>query len=145
VDYPRRERECEMVRVHGHQTVMPDLAQLGVTPVADLDAIVAARGVVAALRLSDELVEYIVDLIGATRNHPALQFGASPRSANMLAIASRAVAALEGREFVIPDDVKELFLPVMRHRVVLSPGAEVEGQSTDEVLGQIVGEVAAPR
>jgi MoxR-like ATPase len=145
VDYPDRDQECEMVRVHGHQRVTPDLERLGLKPVADLDWIVGARASVASLRLADELVGYIVDLIRSTRNHPSLQFGGSPRSANMLATSARALAVLEGRDFVIPDDVKFLFLPVMRHRLVLAPAAEVEGRSTDEVLEQIVEQVPAPR
>jgi MoxR-like ATPase len=87
----------------------------------------------------------VVDLIRATRHHPALQFGASPRAANMLAAASRAVAVLDGREFVIPDDVKSLFKPLLRHRVVLSPSAEVDGLGADQVLDQILGQVPAPR
>jgi AAA lid domain len=76
---------------------------------------------------------------------PALAYGASPRAANMLAAAARAAAALAGRDFVIPDDVKDLFLPLMRHRVILSPGAEVDGLSPDEVLAQILAATPAPR
>ena len=145
IGYPDRDQELEMVRIHGHRTVAPAPERMGLEPVADLDRILRARATVAKLRIADELVEYVVDLIRATRNHPSLLFGASPRAANMLAIASRAFAILEGREFVIPDDVKFLFGPVMRHRVVLSPGAEVEGRSTDQILEQIVQQVAAPR
>ena len=84
-------------------------------------------------------------LIRGTREHPSLQFGASPRSANMLASAARAYAALNGRDFVIPDDVKYLAMPTLRHRVVVAPGAEIEGLGVDQVIGQIVDRIAAPR
>jgi MoxR-like ATPase len=86
-----------------------------------------------------------VDLIRATRNHPALQYGASPRAANMLAAAARSAAVLEGREFVIPDDIKGLFKPLLRHRVVLAPSAEVDGLGADQVLDQVLAQVPAPR
>jgi MoxR-like ATPase len=83
--------------------------------------------------------------VRATRDHPALQFGASPRAANMLAAAARTRAAIEGRDYVIPDDVKDLAAPGLRHRLVLAPGAEIEGQTVEQVIGQIIEQVPAPR
>jgi MoxR-like ATPase len=145
IGYPGRDEELTMVKTHGHQTAMPNLASLGMTPLCDLRFITWVRQVVSGIRLADETVAYVVDLIRATRNHPALQYGASPRAANMLAAAARAVAVLEGREFVIPDDVKSLFKPLLRHRVVLSPSAEVDGLAADPVLDQILAQVPAPR
>ncbi|MCB9913729.1 MAG: MoxR family ATPase [Planctomycetes bacterium] len=145
VDYPDRDQELEMVRVHGHRSAMPSLADFGLARVADADFVRWARPVVSQLRLAEEMVAYVVDLVRATRNHGSLRCGASPRAANMLATAARAAATLEGRDFVIPDDVKELFRPVMRHRLLLSPSAEVDGATTEEVLGQILEQVPAPR
>ncbi|HEX6903518.1 MAG TPA: MoxR family ATPase [Thermoanaerobaculia bacterium] len=145
IGYPGRDEELAMVRTHGHQTAMPKLDKLGLAPICDLRFIAWVRQAVAGLRLADETVAYVVDLIRATRNHPALQYGASPRAANMLAAASRAAAVLEGREFVIPDDVKTLFKPLLRHRVVLAPSAEVDGLGADQVLEQILQQVPAPR
>ena len=145
IGYPGRDEEVTMVKTHGHQTAMPNLDRLGLTPLCDLRFITWVRQVVAGIRLADETVAYVVDLIRATRNHPALQYGASPRAANMLATAARAAAVLEGRDFVIPDDIKSLFKPLLRHRVVLSPSAEVDGLGPDPVLEQILGQVAAPR
>jgi MoxR-like ATPase len=145
IGYPARDEEVVMVRTHGHQTAMPKLDQLGLAPLCDLRFIQWVRQVVAAIRLADETVAYVVDLIRATRNHPALQYGASPRAANMLAAAARAAAVLEGREFVIPDDIKGLFKPLLRHRVVLAPSAEVDGLGTDQVLDQVLAQVPAPR
>ena len=145
IGYPAREEEMAMVKTHGHQTAMPHLDRLGITPLCDLRFITWVRQVVSGIRLADETVAYIVDLIRATRNHPALQYGASPRAANMLAASARAAAVLEGRDFVIPDDIKGLFKPLLRHRVVLSPSAEVDGLGVDSVLEQVLGQVAAPR
>jgi MoxR-like ATPase len=145
VGYPEREQERAMVATHGHQTAMPGLDRFGLTPIADLRFIVSVRQAVGGLRLADETVAYIVDLVRATREHPALRYGASPRAANMLAAAARAAAVIEGREFVIPDDVKALWKPLLRHRVVLSASAEVDGVGADQVLDQILAQVPAPR
>ena len=103
------------------------------------------RDSVRKLHLSREMVEYVVDLIRATREHSSVLHGASPRAANMLASSSRAHAALGGRDYVIPDDVKLLTTPALRHRVVLAPGAEIEGLDADQVIAQIVERTAAPR
>jgi len=145
VSYPGREEERSMVRAHGHQTATPDLATLGLRPLCDLAFITQVRNAVAELRLGDEMVSYVVDLVRATREHPALRWGASPRSANMLAAAARAAAVLDGRDFVIPDDVKRLWKPLMRHRVILSPSAEVDGLGTEAVLDQVLARVPAPK
>jgi len=145
VGYPSRDEEREMVRVHGHRTATPPIAQFDLRPVATLDDILAMRRAVAAIRLEEPIVDYVVDLVRATRGRPALLAGASPRAANMLAIAARAHAAIQGRGFVIPDDVKALALPVLRHRVVLAPAAEVEGMTADAAIRRVVEEVEAPR
>jgi MoxR-like ATPase len=145
VGYPDRDQERAMVRLHGHQTAMQDPGRLGLAPLCDLAFLTAARQVVAGLRLSDEIVGYVVDLVRATRENPALRYGASPRAANMLAAAARVAAVLDDRDFVLPDDVKSLWKPLMRHRVILSPGAEVDGVGADQVLDQILLQVKAPR
>jgi MoxR-like ATPase len=145
VDYPARDAEREMVKLHGHRAAMPSLDDFALRPVLDLPALVAARATVSAVKLTDPLVDYVVDLVRATRGRPTLLCGASPRSANMLATASRALAVLRGRDFVIPDDVKELAVPTLRHRVVLAPGAEIEGLTTETVVKQVVEQVPAPR
>ena len=145
VPYPSRAEEREIVRRHGNRTAMPRLEAFGVEPVADLASLAAARAAVAGLRLSDEVADYIVDLVRATRDHASLLHGASPRAASMLATASRALAALRGRDFVLPDDVKDLFRPALQHRVILAPGAEVEGVTAQGALEQVLARVAAPR
>jgi MoxR-like ATPase len=145
VDYPNRDEERDVVRRHGHRSAMPRLADFGLQAVVGGGALVQVRATVAGIKLSDALTDYIVDVIRATRQHASLEVGASTRSATMLAAAARAYAALQGRDFVIPDDVNHLALPVLRHRVILSPGAEIEGLTTDRVLREILDQVAAPR
>ena len=145
LEYPSREEETAIVTSHGMRTGFPDPAELGVEPVADQQTITAAVGAVAGVRLTDEVIGYIVDLVRATRTSAEIETGASPRAAAMLAIASRARAALEGRDYVIPDDVKALALPALRHRVILSPAAEIEGRKVDQAVMALVEQTAAPR
>ncbi len=145
IGYPSHEQEREIVRLHGHRTAMPRLPEFGLVPVASLAEILDARATVAALRLSDAVVEYVVAMVRATRQNASLMCGASPRAGSMLAAAARARAALDGRDFVIPDDVKQLAAPALAHRVMLVPGSEIEGLTTVSVLQQIVDEVPAPR
>jgi MoxR-like ATPase len=143
--YPSREEECAIVAQHGHRTTMPTPAQFGIEVIATLDDLKAMRQVIEGIRLASEIVAYIVEIVRATREHPSLEFGASPRAANMLASAARAHAALRGRDYVIPDDVKVLAPPTLRHRLVLAAGAEIEGLDADKVVAQILEQVPAPR
>ena len=103
------------------------------------------REAVSQIRLSDPLVDYIVDVVRATREHPRSKSARRPAAANMLAAAARAYAALQGRDFVIPDDVKTLALPVLRHRLTLSPSAEIEGLTADRILREVLDQTPAPR
>ena len=145
IDHPDRAQELEIVRRHGHRSAMPKLSEFGLEPVVAAGVLAEVRASVAQIRLTDALIEYIVDVARATREHASLEVGASTRAANMLAAGSRAYAALQGRDFVIPDDIKTLAVPLMRHRVVLSPLAEIEGQSADRILREILDRTAAPR
>jgi MoxR-like ATPase len=145
VEHPTRDEEREVVRRHGHRSAMPRLDEFGLRPVADSKVLAIMREMVAHIRLSEELLDYVVDVIRGTREHASLEVGASTRAANMLAAAARAYAALMGRDFVIPDDIKLLALPVLRHRVILSAGAEIEGLSADRVVSEILSRTAAPR
>ena len=113
----------------------------GLTPEDLADAVES----VATVRIQDDVVAYIVDIVRGTRDTTALSHGASPRAAAAIAAAARARAALEGRDYVVPDDIKILALPALRHRVILSPAAEIEGRSTDDTLLDIIERTAAPR
>ena len=145
IDHPSRDEEREIVRRHGHRSAMPRVEDFGLAPVADGSALAQAREAVTRIRLSEPLIDYIVDVIRATREHSSLEVGASTRAANMLAAAVRAYAVLAGRDFVIPDDVKFLALPVLRHRLTLSPSAEIEGLTADHILREVIDQTPAPR
>jgi MoxR-like ATPase len=145
VGYPSRDEERGLVRVHGHRTATPAFSEFGIVPVASALDVKAMRRAVAAIRLEEPVVDYVVDLVRATRGRPQLLAGASPRAATMLATAARAMAAVQGRAFVIPDDVKALAQPVLRHRVVLAPAAEIEGLTADAAVARVLEEVEAPR
>ena len=107
--------------------------------------ITSVVNLVATIRLADELVDYVVRLVRSTRENADIESGVSPRGGAMLATAARARAVLQGRDYVIPDDIKALALPTLRHRVVLSPAAEVEGRSADQVVQSLIELVEAPR
>ena len=145
IEHPSRDEEREIVRRHGHRSAMPRLEDFGLKPIADSATLAAMREAVSQIHLSDPLVDYIVDVIRATREHSALEVGGSTRSANMLAAAVRAYAVLQGRDFVIPDDVKTLALPTLRHRLTMSPSAEIEGLTTDRILREVLDQTPAPR
>ncbi len=145
IDYPSRDEERDIVRRHGHRSAMPKLDEFGIKPVADVKTLARIRETVTQIRLSDALIDYIVDVVRASREHSSLEVGASTRAANMLATAARSYAALQGRDFVIPDDVKSLALPALRHRLMLSPSAEIEGLTTDRILQEILDRTPAPR
>jgi MoxR-like ATPase len=143
--YPSREEERAIVHRHGQGLAMPKPADLGVTPVADHLTLKAIRGKLASIRLAESILDYIVDIVRATREHSMILHGASPRAATQLAAAVRTYAALQGRDYALPDDVKALLDPALRHRIVLSPTAEVEGVRAESVLAQIIDSIAAPR
>jgi MoxR-like ATPase len=145
LDYPSRQEECDIVARHGHRTAIPKLAEFGLEPVADLERLTEIRKFVSGIRLATEIVEYIVDIVRSTREHPSLEYGASPRAANMIAASARAYATMNERDYVIPDDVKYVARPALRHRVVLSPGGEIEGLTADSVIEQVLEQTSAPR
>ena len=145
VAYPGREQERRMVRQHGHRTASAGPQAFGIGAVAGVAELRGARETVEGIRLTDDLIDYILDLIRASREHPGVAFGASPRAATMLASACRALAALSGRDYVIPDDAKFLARPLLRHRLVLSPAAEIEGRDAEGIVGEIVAQTPAPK
>lgn len=142
VSYPDRNHELDMVRQFAnHGPTTSEKLQ----PIANLETIRAARRAVNQVKLADPMVQYIVDVVRATREHPALLNGASPRSANMLARAVRVLAALQGRDYVVPDDLKALADPALSHRLVVNPAALMDGVTTRQVMNEILQLVPAPR
>jgi MoxR-like ATPase len=109
------------------------------------EELAAARERVERVEVRADLPAYVVALLGATRGARSLVLGASPRAGVMCLRAAKARAALEGLEYVTPDHIKEVFLPALRHRVVLDPAEELEGLRADQVLEQILDSVEVPR
>ncbi len=145
VSYPTAEEERRIVADHGARSTAMSPADWGVEARADAATIDAAVKAVANVRLVDEVIDYIVALVRGTRGVADLESGASPRAGAMLAGAARARAALDGRDFVIPDDVKTLAPALLRHRLILSPAAEIGGRAIEDVVAQIIETIEAPR
>jgi len=145
VPIPGRDDEIGILARHAAGFDPGDLRAAGVTPVAGAAELAAARAEVGKVAITPEITGYIVDVCRATRVSPSLRLGASPRAATALQSASRAWAWLAGRDYVIPDDVKALARPALRHRVQLRPEAELEGASADGVLDGVLASVPVPR
>ena len=145
LSYPSRDEEIAIVERHGARMGTAAPKSLGLKAVTSKKALAEARAIVEQIRLTDDVTHYVVDLVRGTRDNPLFETGTSPRAAAMLAAASRAHAALDGRDFVLPDDVKAIALPALRHRAILSPAAEIEGRTSDAVITSIVEQTAAPR
>ncbi|MEM8936570.1 MAG: MoxR family ATPase [Pseudomonadota bacterium] len=145
LEYPNEAEEQKIVSNHSARAAGGDPDDFGIAGVADRDSISAALEAISDVHFREELIEYVVTIVRATRHATAFSIGASPRSASMLAAAARARAALDGRDYAIPDDVKMLALPALRHRVILSPTAEIEGRDADEALRDTIEQVEAPR
>lgn len=145
VSYPPAEDERRILATH-HATAglsMPERTVL--EPVMGPDEILEARRIIRETFVRDEVIAYAQRLLKATRDDDALEVGASPRSGLMLLVGAKSLARFRGRDFVTPDDIKEVFLPAFRHRVVLSPSVELEGTTPDEVLSQLLEMVEVPR
>ena len=143
IGYPNRESECEIVTRASAEN--PGGFGDGVALVCGPLEIIAAQQATAAVRAVPEVVAYAVALAQATRDSRAVSLGAGTRGAISLVRIGKAFAALDGRQFVTPDDIKRAALPVLRHRVQLTPEVAISGQEVDEVLQSIVESVPAPR
>ncbi len=143
---PSREEELSLARRSmGNEAPEAVLASGTVEPVIQAERLVAMRGQLERIFVRDELLTYLVDIIRATRSHNSVMVGAGPRGTQALLLASRAMAAIEGRDFVSPDDIKRMAVPVLAHRLILRPEFEIEGLTIDEVIQQILQEIAVPR
>jgi MoxR-like ATPase len=145
VDYPSAEEERKIIATHGARQAAMSPEEWGVAKRADAASIGEAVAAVASVKLVDEVIDYIASLIRGTRNVADLESGASPRAGAMLAGAARARAAIDGRNFVIPDDVKALAPALLRHRLILSPAAEIDGRVIEDVVASIIETIEAPR
>ncbi len=144
--YPGREEEVSLAQ-RMLTTEAPEvvLASQNVQAVATEESLARIHGALGGIVLKDELMGYLVDIVRGTRAHASVLVGAGPRATQALVLASRASAALAGRDFVTPDDIKAMTSPVLEHRLILRPEFEIEGLSVSEVIQQILQGVAVPR
>ncbi|MFH0910704.1 MAG: MoxR family ATPase [Planctomycetota bacterium] len=145
IEYPPPEVERRIFQLHHATASCTDLAAMGVEAVLEPAQVLTTRELIRKTFIRDEVIDYVRRLVQATRVDEALAVGASPRAGLMLLMGAKSLARFAGREFVTPDDIKAVFRPVMRHRVILSPSAELEGSSADEILLNILDTTEVPR
>lgn len=146
MDYPQREDELELAaRSLGTDSPEAMLARDVVEPVLQAGELEKVRQALRGITIKDELTAYVVDLIRESRSIDSIEVGAGPRATQALLLSSRAMAALEGRDFVTPDDVRTMAYPVLAHRLVLRPEYEIEGITVSEAIGKLMEKVAVPR
>ena len=136
VGYPTRESELEMLNAHAVTSSFDDLE-----PVIAAEDIVKMIGIARAIHVSSHVQQYLIDLIEATRQHPEVLLGASPRASLAMQRTSRARAASRGRDYVEPDDIKDLIVPVLSHRIALRPEAVMRGSTVEKILDEVVGSI----
>jgi MoxR-like ATPase len=143
VGYPGMEEEVRILQTHhDRQGVAP---QSKIEAVLDPEKLKVLRNQIQGIRIEQKLLTYIAEIVSKTRNHPHLYLGASPRASIAVMNASKAVAAVDGRDFVIPEDIKKVLEPVLGHRIILSPEREMEGSTTASVIEMITHSVEIPR
>lgn len=145
VDYPDRHSEKQMLlnRQAGFGTRRLDIA--GMKSVATVEQIIQAREAVKAIKVSEKIIDYLLELVRATRQHPDLALGASPRSAVAWLQSSKASAWLSDRDYVTPDDIKVVAPPLLRHRLILKPEALLDGLMIEAVISSMLSQVVVPR
>ncbi|WP_405016998.1 AAA family ATPase [Kitasatospora sp. NBC_00070] len=140
IGYPSAEAELAMLDIHGGANPLDDI-----TPVAHAHDILKLVEVVRTVHVADTVRRYAVELVGATRHHQELRLGASPRATLHLVRAARAAAALDGREYVLPDDIQALAVPVLAHRLIATAETQLSRRSTEQIVTDLVARLPIPR
>ncbi|MDV7139360.1 MoxR family ATPase [Maribacter sp. TH_r10] len=143
VDYPSVEEEIKIIQTHHERKGQKPQEQIsGILTPEQLDDF---KSKIQDVVVEEKIIKYIADIITKTRNHPHLYLGGSPRASIATLNAAKAFAAIQGRDFVIPEDIKKALVPVLNHRVILTPEREMEGMTTDSVVNMIMESVEIPR
>lgn len=145
VDYPTAEQEAEILKMHSLQFDLNDRLENEVKTVASPELILQVMSACGKVLIEDPLVGYINEIVRTTRNWPSFHLGASPRAGLALMQSARTLAAFNGRDYAVPDDVVDVVIPALRHRVQLTAEAEIEGRSVDEELRGLLGSIQVPR
>lgn len=143
VNYPNPEEEVRILQSHHERKGA--LPEENIRPVLDPEKLLALQHQIQEVLVEEKLLNYIAQLVIKTRNHPHLYLGASPRASIAVMNASKAMAAIQGRDFVIPEDIKKILAPVLAHRVILSPEKEMEGITQENVIDIIANTIEIPR
>jgi MoxR-like ATPase len=144
INHPDHEVEVGLLENYMAGFNPSDLDAVGLKTVIDGASMARLQAIARRVRVDAEILDYIASVVGRTRHDPAVDLGASPRASIALLLCSQVVAAAEGRSYVVPDDIKELARPVLRHRFLLQPDAELEGLSADDVIGNVLMDVPVP-
>ena len=144
-DYPRAEEEAQILDLHSRQVDLNERLERELAPLTTPEEIVRITKQNADVRVDPKLIDYINKLVRLTRKWPQFHLGASPRAGIALMQSARTLAAFAGRDYAVPDDVVQLALPALRHRVILTAEAEVEGRNVDELLTELIRSVEVPR
>ena len=145
IDYPSQDAELEIVSRWDAGFNSRHLEAVDVQPLPDANSIHNCRNEIKAMRTETGVQKYIVEIVHKTRTHPTILYGASPRASVALLLCSKALAAICGRDFSTPDDVRDVALPVLRHRLALRAEAELDGATADAVISDIIKTVEVPR
>ncbi|HTV08120.1 MAG TPA: MoxR family ATPase [Candidatus Aquilonibacter sp.] len=144
VGYPAASEERVVLERHHAALDPPGLAETPIETVP-FEMLAQARREIRAVRVEPEIFDYLLAIVRRTREWPAIALGASPRASTSLLLVAKATAAREGRDFLVPDDVKDAAVPVLRHRLVLRPEAELEGMDADRVVIEVLAATAVPK
>ena len=145
IDYPKQTDEEEIVMRWDAGFNSRHLEQVQIEPLPDATAIQRCRTEVREMRMEPGVQKYVVEIVRRTRTHPTILYGASPRASVALLLCSKALAAIRGRDFPTPDDIRDVAPPVLRHRLALRAEAELDGATTDAVISDIIKTVEVPR
>jgi MoxR-like ATPase len=145
VDYPSAEEEKKIVDLWDKGFDSKHFEEIQINQIEDISAISHCRFEIKNMRTEEGIQRYIVEIVQKTRNHPLILYGASPRACVALLLCSKALAAVRGRSFPIPEDVRDVALPVLRHRITLKPEAELDGVKIESVISDIIQGVSVPR
>lgn len=146
IDYPGEEEEKQLaLQSLGQETPEKILESDAIQPVLTTEGIATMQAALEGITMKEELVSYVVELIRVSRETDSIQIGAGPRATKALLLSSRALAAIEGRDYVTPDDIRLMAYPVLSHRIILRPEYEIEGMTVREAVNKLLESVAVPR
>jgi len=143
--YPSREEENAILRSYREGLLLDKPGEMNLRQIIDEKKFLEIKAAAAKIYVDDKIIDYITEITNTTRDYPGIEVGASPRGSVALLQTSRVKAVTEGRDFIIPDDIKYLAFPVLRHRLILEPETEIEGFTPDDYLKKIIESVKVPR